>query len=31
MKSTKEKAQFRKILKSFAETLDVGVSATDRQ
>ena len=31
MKFSKEKAQFKKILKDFAEALDVGVSATDRQ
>ena len=31
MKAAKEKAQFKKSLKGFAETLDVGVSATDRQ
>jgi len=31
MKLKKEKSQFKKILKDFAGTLDVGVSATDRQ
>jgi hypothetical protein len=31
MKTIKEKTQFKKCLKDFAETLDVGVSATDRQ
>ena len=31
MKAMKEKAQFKKSLNRFAETLDVGVSASDRQ
>ena len=31
MNASKEKAQFKKILKGFVETLDVGVSVTDRQ
>ena len=31
MKAIKEKALFKKSLKGFAETLDAGVSATDRQ
>ncbi len=31
MKVVREKAHFKKILKDFAKTLDVGVSATDRQ
>jgi len=31
MKFAKEKSHFKKILKDFAGTLDVGVSATDRQ
>ena len=31
MKTTKEKTQFKKVLKDFAGTLDVGVSATDDQ
>jgi len=31
MKASLEKVHFRKILKGFAKTLDVGVSATDRQ